>query len=642
MKDDVTEYRVTFLASLWGSLALCIVIHFIAPMFPDPGLIRLGLVITFFGCLASATWSLTDPYALSLASSYRWKYADANASVRADVDRFVLRKSRYIQGIGWFATAAVALMALSVLSEWPVFAPLVHVQPWLYRLAFLLTLGIPIYAVMTLDVLREALVLKHQFEEEVAVSGTRVRNAESEADRRRHESAPPVEVTGPMQFRAGGYDWQWNDFYKNAAIFGMSGSGKTLCVLNAVLDGLLASSSADGKLVAGLILDPKGDFRDKIMALCRTYNRSSDLRIIDPYDLVVSIRWNPLDSTDDAMEIAGRFGAVMEVINPAGSDDRFWIDSSKRLVQNLIALIRATRPQRPPSLSEIHDAAMSDAMLDRWGDAIVDDLLRENKELQRAVDYFEDIWRPMPDNTKGSIRTYVGNMLGAFLQDPYDKLFAGKSTETIADMIDAGRILYVYMPIADREVMAQVVSTFVKLEYYREVLKRPNKELPSFFLCDEFQSFFNVGQGRGDADAFERTRQSNHANIIAFQNINALLKQAPRPEPVYNLLGNCATKLFLRNTDKDTNEFASNLFGEHVETLSSSSIGIGKGARGHGASSSLSGSAQYAAKVKKDEFTQLAIPSREDGVQYAEVIAHLGARARIGIGRQRWNVHPIG
>ena len=642
--EDVSKSNITFHASLWGSIGLCAAIHLIAPLFLDQHAIRLGLVILFFGCLASASWSLTEPYGLRLATFYRWKYADAGAGIRANVDRYVLRMSRYVRGIGWFATAAVGTVALAVLSEWPEFSALLAVQSWLDRLAVVLTLSIPLYALVMSKVLREALTLKRQLEEEVALSGTKVRSAETEAEWREQERSSPMQVKGALKFNAGGYEWQWGDFYKNAAIFGMSGSGKTLCVLNALLDGLLASSSEAGLPAAGLILDPKGDFRDKIAHLCRVYGREQDLMVIDPYELNRSIRWNPLDSDDDPMELAGRFGAVMEVINPAGSEDRFWIDSSQRLVQNLIALMRAARPELPPSLSEIHDAAMSDAVIDRWGKGLTEEMAQESKEVQRTIDYFIDVWDPMPDNTKGSIRAYLGNMLGAFLQEPYDELFARHSTETIGDMIDSGRILYVHMPIADRKIMAQVVSTFVKLEFYREVLKPKNrkKARPSFFLCDEFQSFFTVGQGNGDADAFERTRESNHANIVAFQNVNALLKQTPRPEPVYNLLGNCAIKLFLRNTDKDTNEFASTLFGEHVETLTSSSIGIGQGARGQGASSSISGSAQYAAKVKKDEFTHLSVPSKEDGVSYAEVLAHLGARARIETGRQRWRVHPLG
>ena len=284
---------------------------------------------------------------------------------------------------------------------------------------------------------------------------------------------------------------------------------------------------------------------------------------------------------------------------------------------------------------------MSDSKLDPWGQMVSDDAYDKNVDMQRTFDYFFDVWKPMPDDTKGTIRSFVSNMLGSFLTQPYDTLFTGSSTSTISQMVENGKILYVYMPIADKETMSRVVSTFVKLEFYREVLKRPNKERPSFFLCDEFQSFFTVGQGRGDADAFERTRQSNHANVVAFQNLNALFKQTERKEPVLNLLGNCAVKLFLRNTDKETNEYASELFGEHIETLSSSTVSISGGAKGTKGAGSVSGSAQYSARVKKEEFASLGVPSKEENNLFAEAIAHLAARSTVETRRMKWKVHPI-
>ena len=119
----------------------------------------------------------------------------------------------------------------------------------------------------------------------------------------------------------------------------------------------------------------------------------------------------------------------------------------------------------------------------------------------------------MPDNTKGSVRRLrLEHARRLRHPTPMTRSLRGGSTERIGDMIDAGRILYVYMPIADREVMARVVSTFdQKLEYYpntRDPPKRPDKKRPSFFLCDEFQAFFTRRAGPCDADAFERTRQS--------------------------------------------------------------------------------------------------------------------------------------
>jgi hypothetical protein len=74
---------------------------------------------------------------------------------------------------------------------------------------------------------------------------------------------------------------------------------------------------------------------------------------------------------------------------------------------------------------------------------------------------------------------------------------AGRSTLSLPDCIDQGKVLYVHFPIAERRLMAQTVGTLIKVEYGRQVLMRNNKPRPSFFFC------------------FERSRGSNHANIIA-------------------------------------------------------------------------------------------------------------------------------
>ena len=641
-EPQLTEKAVAFHSGFFGSLLLCVVIHLLAPMVSAPqSILRFGLVVVFFGALASAGWSLVEPYRDYAVSRLRWQYADASPAIRRNIERIGARRARFVARIGWAITIASGLWCLAILVGWP-YLPLP--PGWgsvLGLLAVLAWLGVPIAAITGLRPLREAHELKRQVDEEMHASGARIRDAASRETQRKQISARPVEITAPLGFRAGGYDWRWSDFYKNAAIFGMSGSGKTICVLNAVLDGLLGSSSETGKRCAGLILDPKGDFRDKIETLCRNYGRERDLVIIDPSNLDVSIRWNPLDSQDDALEVAGRFAAVMQILSDSSEVDAFWIDSATRLVQNILSLYRLVDPDAPPSLADVYEAAMSDDVLGDLIGRVPEEVFASRRSARRTADYFIEVWRPMPDNTRGSVRSYVSNMLGSFLVEPYDEIFAGKSDVTLGEVVDKGLILYVNMPIADREVMARVVSTFIKLEYYREVLKRPNKDRPSFFLCDEFQSFFTVGQGRGDPDAFERTRQSNHANIVAFQNINALLKQTKQREPVMNLLGNCAIKLFLRNTDDDTNKYASSLFGKHIENLGGASVNVARGTRLSGDSASFSGSDQYHDRVKPEEFTTLAVPSQEDRIHHAEVIGHLAARAAVSQERQRWRVHPL-
>ena len=641
-ESDLSDATVAFYSGLFGSLGLCIAIHLLAPgLTADRSLMRMGLIVVFFGCLASATWRLTSPYARFISLRLRWEYADASPAVRRNIERVASRKARYFATLGHIGTVASGLWGLAMLAEWPLFAPIAPMQSLLGWLAVLAWIAFPLAAVLYLRPLREALELRRQVDEDLRASGGTRRSAESRARQRSQDTEPPVQVTAPLRFRSAGQDWLWSDFYKNAAIFGMSGSGKTLCVLNSVLDGLIASSSLPGQACAGLILDPKGDYRDKIEVLCRENGRERDLVILDPANMAQSIRWNPLDSSDDALEVAGRFGAVMQILSETSGDDTFWIESAMRLVQNILALHRIADPDNPPSLVDIYEGAMSDDVLQAVQQRIPDAYFEQNRSAMRVAEYFINVWSPMPSDPRGSARAFVANMLGSFLIEPYDTLFSGKSDVTLSDVVEKGLILYVHMPIADRETMARVVSTFIKLEYYREVLKRPNKARPSFFLCDEFQSFFTVGQGRGDPDAFERTRQSNHANIVAFQNINALYKQTDKREQVANLLGNCATKIFLRNTDEETNKDASALFGKQMENLGSSSVNIGGSARGRGETASISGSDQYQDRIKPDEFLTLAVPSVEDGIHHAEAISHLAARSEVRMERQRWKVHPI-
>ncbi|MEM9812581.1 MAG: hypothetical protein AAF913_07925, partial [Pseudomonadota bacterium] len=254
-------------------------------------------------------------------------------------------------------------------------------------------------------------------------------------------------------------------------------------------------------------------------------------------------------------------------------------------------------------------------------------------ELERAAEVMRQDWRGPAQDTKSVVRCLVSNMLGPFVSPPHDTPFAGRSTVSLSDAVEEGRIVYVHLPLAEANAMARFVATFVKLEVYREGLRGPDRPRPSFCRCDEFQAFFTLGGGRGDADAFERTR---HSNSVAFQDLNALRKQADRKEPVDTLLGTCATQTFLRNTDRATSECASKLFGEPVETL----LSFGATAR-KGASSNVGGATQDGACVREASFAQRAVPSRPGAVDCAESMTHLGARARLASVRPCWRVHPI-
>ena len=125
--------------------------------------------------------------------------------------------------------------------------------------------------------------------------------------------------------------------------------------------------------------------------------------------------------------------------------------------------------------------------------------------------------------------------------------------------------------------------------------------------------------------------------------MQALLKQVVDEKPVLNLLGNCGIKIFLRNTERLTNEYGSKLFGQALETVldtyrSGGGIGVRSAletARGE------STSTQYRPVVREEDFVQLAQPS-EDGADYAESIVQVATREAVSRERLKWTVNPIG
>jgi hypothetical protein len=636
---------ITFLGNALSSLAVLAVILAVPKDAAPESLIRLLLTAGFFLFAICLLWSFTQPLDDYLAKRFAWHYEGAAVAIHHTLALFRVNLMSVINPVAKIAMATVGFMALDVLSAWPLFdvlRPLAWVWQWGWFLGLVALVAVPI---MRGRQFFQAWNLLHQLREQLATMPfTRRTAADAEAERRRAEE-PPVTVLGAESFRAGGFDWEWPDFYKNLAVFGQTGSGKTVCVLNALLDGLISSSAASAMPAAGLILDPKGDFKDKIAVLMRRVGRERDLLVFDPDD-AASFRWNPFDTPDDALEVANRFGAVFEMQGGDSEEGAFFTQQAKGFLQAALTLMRIVNaPGVIPSIPQFtsimgNDAKLREAITAAKAMTSLSPIAIRSRAA--ALAYLEEVWLTLPEKTLGSIVATLSNILTPFNYPPFDELMAGRSTLSLAECIDQGKVLYVHFPIARRRLMAQTVGTLLKVEYGRQVLLRVQKPRPSFFFCDEFQVFFTTDKETNDSDFFERSRGSNHANIIATQNRPALLKRSAEEHPIDSLLGNCATKIFLRNTDPDTNEWASKLFGEQIETLVSTSRIAGTAdPRRSGASTGVSGSANFAPVVKPEEFIRLAQPSAKDGINYAEAIVHLAARAVVTRLALRWRVHPL-
>ncbi len=476
----------------------------------------------------------------------------------------------------------------------------------------------------------------------------------------KRRAALKKQLTSPKesQFEAAEITWELDDFYKNALVLGMPGSGKTMTVLNVLTERLLAAK-ADGLATAGVIFDPKGSLldprqgKDLITPLCKRLGRANDLLIFSPDTWATdgrsnrSIAWNKLDTDADALDLASEIVTAQRLSGGVVSQETFFSDSSRIVFRHAFVLLRAALYPEPVSFTDIYRLCTEDidkAEIYTWLVEGLSDLYRDRSippEIESAIVYFGE-WRRMPDRQRGGIISSVTQLVDDFSGPPISEMTSGASTMRIGDMIDQGKILYVHLPLAERSRLSPLLSGMIKLEYQREVLRRVGKARPSFMVADEFQSIWVTGQNHGDSDSFERSRESRHANIVAAQNISSFLKKTKNKDEITNFLGLCAVKVFLRNGELETNKAASDLFGDRSEVIVSMSespkaaVGLVRN------QTSYSRSTRSTRVVPPERFTRLAVPQRHDRKQqFAESIVYLGSRDTTAPLELNWPIHVL-
>lgn len=621
--------------SLACALALIVFIHIVPKSAERGDLVRLSLTILYFLALLAFCYDLWKSAIPWLNVYLRYIYKNVPATIGKSLDRFLYSFTRVSNQLlivlGAFILCSFACKVLL----W--FPPLYHFLPAatvLWWASFIVLIVTP-WRLSTSII--EAYQRYKLFREEIVIGNIIPLDLLADRKRELRTIASPTNInTTEHEFEAGGKSWSHFDLCKSMIIFGQPGSGKTVCVLNSLLQGWLSATNRNRSSL--LILDPKGDYLHKIQRLSQSVSRSEDLIVFDPVNNHQELKWNPFDNPDDAFELAERYGAVMDVLGVKDSQSSFWSDKAKQFAQHSIILLRAQKDS-VPSLGDIAELSTSKERIL----ALCENVDEADGLSMQSVKFFAEEWFELPQETLGGIQGHLTAMLNPFTVEPYRSFTSGSSSFKISDVVENGKLLYLHMPIADKEAMARVLGTFVKLEFYREVLRRPDKVSPSLFFCDEFQVFFNANKGKGDADFFERSRQSNHANIIACQNIQSLYKQVDKKEAVLNLLGTCAIKMFLRNTDKETNQYASDLFGQSLFGASSGGGGVNALRKKNRQTSSVSYTDQLSHNVSPDRFVKLAIPSKKSGISYAEALIHDASSENPNDNpvTYRWGVNPL-
>jgi type IV secretory system conjugative DNA transfer VirD4/TraG family protein len=616
---------------------------------PDRLALTCGLFLVGLVAIVGITWSLRRYHDVQLLH----RFAGSTGPMK-DTLNFILQERRLMRR--WrvaLAAAAWAGYAAAILSYWPQFNV---IEP--FHSAFRFAGGACLALLMLQPLYVRTNIINcaylHRYLRQQA------RHAGFLSPKKRLAiAACQLNLPKEAQFEAGGFTWELEDLYKNALVLGMPGSGKTMTVLNALTECLLAAKS-DGLSTAGLILDPKASLfdpkqgKDLITPLCERLGRGGDLLILSadtwPTDADTnrSIAWNKFDSDADPVDVSSSLVTAMRLAGGVVNQETFFIDSARIFIRHAFALWRAALAPEPVSLQDIHRLCMENVEEPESYPWLIDGLAKlyqgqdAPSDVESACAYFSNEWRRMPDRQRGGVQSTVTQLVDDFSSEPIASMMSGRSTMRIGDMIDSGKILYVHMPLADRERVSRLICGLIKLEYQREILRRVVKSRPSFMIADEFQSVWVAGENHGDSDFFERSRESRHVNVVAAQNLSSFLKKTKNREEVMNFLGLCGVKIFLRNNELETNKFAASLFGERSEIIVSMSesakviTGLSRN------QTSYSRSTKSTRVVSPDEFTRLAIPQRGQAKrQFAQSIVHLGSRDTSLPLELNWPIHVL-
>jgi hypothetical protein len=304
-------------------------------------------------------------------------------------------------------------------------------------------------------------------------------------------------------------------------------------------------------------------------------------------------RIHRLDEESSAGDAPFATGALMSIKVPRGLDETKemmlkFIDASSRMTASLERLSK--HQSVPPAMGALK------TLLGQYEEIL------KSRQVEPQMDtiwaYFsEEYLNVANEKTAGSVAMVATNLVSIFVHPPYSEIFAPKSTFNFNMAIDEGKIVYLDMPSSYYGAAATVAAIAFKIDFFRCMLSRPrltkrnpdgtkgtevvNQVRPMSYFCDEFASIVSTGDETGEAGFMDKVREFKCGCLLGTQSIPMLLKKISEHE-VDAILTNTACKLFLRNTDVKTNEYASKILGSEIKVNANLNQGAAESVFGEG------------------------------------------------------------
>ena len=395
--------------------------------------------------------------------------------------------------------------------------------------------------------------------------------------------------------------WTLADAFQGVLILGENGSGKT---------------SGSGHLFArkflqagfgGLVLCFKTDEADLWRSYLKAAGREEDGRF---FSVQNEFRFNFMDyeATTSGVDFAENLvtllvdvSSVQRRTEATGSEAHFWLPQKKKLLRNAISLLLMA--QRHIQLRTLYQLLIDSpqtpeqAANAKWQESsFLFKLLLEaeiksgdHPEFRLIEDYWLRETAALPSKTRETIHADFTGMFDPLCRGKIGELFGTDTNLTPDDILD-GKVVVIDIPVAKYREIGQYAA-LIWAQLFQRAVDRRNYEAPGgrpVFLWEDEAHYFTIEQ---DA-LFQTTARSKGISVVRLtQNLPNFLDAYGRDgrHKVDTLLGNHATKLFHRNGDPTTNEWASKVIAKETQYRHSlSSSGSIQSSQGFNASTSVS------------------------------------------------------
>ncbi len=329
--------------------------------------------------------------------------------------------------------------------------------------------------------------------------------------------------------------------YQNLLITGSIGTGKTSSAINNILFSLIKNN------MSGLVIDIKGNYLETLKNMCNVCNVSDKLIEIS---LESEFKYNPLDNNLSNVELAHILKKVLSLLSDTNMSDSFWLDKVEGYMRDFITLIRAYNDY--PTFYEIHNLINNNEYLNLSLKKVKDNIIKnkfsdeELFNINSALNNIKNEYLKLDERTISIIKAEITRITSIFVSDYkiYDK-FCSKS-----DLLDFynNKIVVLSIGIGDNSLLAKVISTYLKLEFQRQVLSQKNSYKPLFFVCDEYQEIAN----KEDAHFFSISREFKCINVVSMQSYSSLINSLKDEVSSRVIIQNLVNKIWFRNSDNYT------------------------------------------------------------------------------------------